>query len=589
MKFLKIFLAALLAVIAGGILKLLFWIAVLTGVAGASDSAVRVERGSVLTLDFSELIADAPSQDPLADIDFMNMTSTRRVSLYDALKAVDAAALDDRIEGIYIRPTGGGAESWAVLEELREAIGDFRRSGKFVVAYSDVYAQPDYYLASVADSVYLQPMGAVAWQGLSFSTMFYKGLIDKLGVEVEVFRPTVCRYKSAVEPYILDRMSEANRRQMQELADAMWADIAGQVAESRAMDVAELNRLTDELAACEAEDAVTAGLVDRLVYEDQMEDIIASLTGSDDWHSVSLGEYASQVGQGTVSYSAPRVAIVYAEGGIVDGSGNGRGEDIGGDALAARLAEVCDDDDVKAVVLRVNSPGGSALASDVIWREMERLREAKPVIVSMGQYAASGGYYISAPADVIVADRLTLTGSIGVFGLMLNPTEALRSKLGVTFDAVKTNRSADMGQPGRSMTQAERAFMMRSVDKVYGRFTQLVADGRNLTLERVLEIAEGRVWSGTAACEIGLADRCGGLKTAIALAADKAGLTEFRVTEEIDEPSGLAMLVSSIGARVAARRMNNEMGEYYGYFERMKQALSQRGVTAYSDVRLTLE
>lgn len=589
MKFFKVFLAALLAVVVAGIIKFIFWLSVLGGMMAATGSEIKIKNNSVLTLDFAEIIADAPSNDPLAGLDLMSLSSTSRISLYDALRAIDAAAADKHIKGIYIHPAyGGGPDGWAVAEELREALETFKQSGKFVVAYDDSYSQSEYYLASVADRIYLQPMGGISWQGLSFTSMFYKGLFDKLGVEPEIFRPTVCKYKSAVEPYFLTKMSDANRRQMQELADAMWNVIGGEVAESRGMDLAKLNELTNGLAVCEADDALKNGFVDKLLYEDEVEDEIATLTGDDDWHEVSFGDYVSHIGADISNLSAPQVAVLYAEGGIVDGNGtSSRGnEQIYGNTLAARIAALGDDDDVKAVVVRVNSPGGSALASDVIWREMTLLREKKPVIVSMGAYAASGGYYISAPADAIVTDKLTLTGSIGVFGFMINPTEALRDKLGITFDGVKTNTSADMGGLGRSLTADERAFMMRGVDKVYGRFTSLVAEGRNLPLDRVLDIAEGRVWAGTTATEIGLADMCGGLKSAIAVAADKAGLEKFRVVEKSEEPDGFAAIFSSLKMSVRERILRSESPELYDIMQRARKALSQNGVVMYSDVRV---
>ena len=589
MKFFKVFLAALLAVLVAGIIKFIIWFSALAGLLSAGGSSVRIDNDSVLTLDFSEFIADAPSNDPLADFDLMSLTSTSRISLYDALRALDAAAADDRIKGIYIHPShDGGPEDWAIAEELREALLTFKESGKFVVAYDDSYSQSEYYLASVADHIYIQPMGAISWQGLAFTSMFFKGLFDKLGVEPEIFRPTACKYKSAVEPYFLDRMSDANRRQMQELADAMWSVIGSEVAASRNMSIGQLNELTDRLSVCEAGDAVTNGFADAMLYEDEVEDKIAELTGTDDWNEVTLGDYASQLGPDLTNASAPEIAIIYAEGGIVDGSGtSSRGEEqIYGNTLAAQLADLRDDDDVKAVVVRVNSPGGSALASDVIWREMSRLREVKPVIVSMGGYAASGGYYISAPADAIVADRMTLTGSIGVFGFMLNPTDALRNKLGITFDGVKSNTSADMGRPGRKLTADERAFMMRGVDKVYERFTSLVAEGRNLPIERVLDIAEGRVWAGTTAKEIGLADACGGLKAAIAVAADKAGLDKFRVTECLEEPTGVAAMLASMKISLCERMLRSESPEMYALMKRMREAMSQNGVVMYTDVRL---
>ncbi len=346
----------------------------------------------------------------------------RSISLYQALTAIDAAAGDSRIKGIYLNTNGGGSVSMAGLEELREAIGKFKQSGKFVVAYNEAYGQGGYYLASVADRIYLEPNGGLMWYGLSWNTMFYKGLLDKLGVKAEVFRPTACKYKSAVEPFILDRMSDANRRQMQQVVNSLWETINRSVSESRGIAVGELNRIADALEVTLPEEALHRGFVDSLVYEAYMQEVFASYgvePGSrGEYEFVTLGDYATQLRADLKNVSSSQVAIVYADGAIVDG--NGTGKDVYGNTLAEKLPRVRRNDKVRAVVLRVNSPGGSALASDVIWREMELLRAEKPVIVSMGAYAASGGYYISCPADVIVADRMTLTGSIGVYGMYLD-------------------------------------------------------------------------------------------------------------------------------------------------------------------------
>lgn len=491
MNFIKTFLAALLAFVLGSLAILLFGMFILFAIAGSMERTVTVKEGSILRIDFSEVINDAPSSDPLAGFDFRTLQSTRQLSLLKVLRTLEAAAADDRIEGIYLRMNGmGGVTGTALIEELREAIELFKQSGKFVVSYNETYSQGQYYLASAADRIYLQPEGGMDWSGLSTSLMFYKGLFDKLDLKAEVFRPTVCKYKSAVEPYILDRMSEANREQMQALVDSMWGTIAEAVAASRGIDVEQLNEIADKLQVTLPEDALKYGFVDGLLYEDQMKEVFAELGVEDDgegnYNFVSLGDYASMVGVDLDNLGADRVAVVYADGQIVDGEGYG--DAVYGNSLAAELADVRRDEKVKAVVVRVNSPGGSALASDVIWREMELLRAEKPVVVSMGSYAASGGYYISCPADVIVADRLTLTGSIGVFGMFLNPIDALKNKLGITIDGVKSNTSAGMGSI-EPLTPAQRASIMRGVDKVYETFTQDVAAGRNLPIEKVLDIA----------------------------------------------------------------------------------------------------
>ncbi len=591
MNFIKTFLAALLAFVLGSLAILLFGMFILFAIAGSMERTVTVKEGSILRIDFSEVINDAPSSDPLAGFDFRTLQSTRQLSLLKVLRTLEAAAVDDRIEGIYLRMNGtGGVTGTALIEELREAIELFKQSGKFVVAYNETYSQGQYYLASAADRIYLQPEGGMDWSGLSTSLMFYKGLFDKLDLKAEVFRPTVCKYKSAVEPYILDRMSEANREQMQALVDSMWGTIAEAVAASRGIDVERLNEIADKLQVTLPEDALKYGFVDGLLYEDQMKEVFAELGVEDDgegnYDFVSLGDYASMVGVDLDNLGADRVAVVYADGQIVDGEGYG--DAVYGNSLAAELADVRRDEKVKAVVVRVNSPGGSALASDVIWREMELLRAEKPVVVSMGSYAASGGYYISCPADVIVADRLTLTGSIGVFGMFLNPIDALKNKLGITLDGVKSNASAGMGSV-EPLTPVQRASIMRGVDKVYETFTQDVAAGRNLPIEKVLDIAGGRVWSGSDALGIGLIDAYGGLKTAIALAVDKAGLGEnFRVVEVTQQPSGLAAMLSTLNVSVRKAFVRSELQELFGGYDRVQRLLRMQGVLMYSPYEVEL-
>ena len=593
MNFFKTFLASLLAVVVGAFLFFFFGFLLLVGIAGtfSMKTAVEVPSEAILRIDLSEVITDAPSDDPLAGLDLMTLQRTPQLSLFGALRAIEAAQDDDRIRGIYLRMNGGGGVAGtAVLEELREALAAFKSSGKFIVSYNESYSQGQYYLASVADRIYIQPEGGMDWSGLSASVMFYKGLFDKLDLKAEVFRPTACRYKSAVEPYILDRMSDANREQMQELVNSLWGTISGEVARARGIDSVKMQRLTDALAVSLPEDALREGFVDGVVYEDQMRDVFAELgveTGDrDDDTFISLGDYAAMVGPDVSNLGADRVAILYADGQIVDGHGSG--DAVYGNSLAAQLRELRGDDAVKAVVVRVNSPGGSALASDVIWREMELLRAEKPVVVSMGSYAASGGYYISCPADVIVADRTTLTGSIGVFGMFLNPIDALKNKLGITLDGVRSNTSAGMGSY-TALTPAERASIMRGVDKVYTTFTGHVAEGRNLPVERVLEIAGGRVWSGEDALGIGLVDALGGLKTAIALAVDKAGLTDYRVVEVRETPSGLAAMLTTMNVSVRKLFTRSELETVMGEYEKVREATRLQGILMYTPWKVELQ
>ncbi len=587
MNFVKTFLAGLLAVIVGTFLVFFLWIFILLGIAGSMEKSVAVHPESILKIDFSEVLTDAPSSDPLAGIDLMTLQTTRQLSLFKALRAIEAAGADDRIKGIYLRMNGGGGVTGsALLEELREALLEFKQSGKFIVAYNETYSQGQYYLASVADKIYLQPEGGMEWSGLASDVMFYKGLLDKLDLRAEVFRPTACKYKSAVEPFILDKMSAANREQMQALVNSMWGTISGAVCESRGIDSVKMRRITDNLQVTLPEEALEYGFVDSLLYEDQMEDVFAELGVSDDYDFITLGDYASQVGADLKNISADQVAIVYADGQIVDGEGYGK--EIYGNTLAAKIAGVRDDEKVKAVVLRVNSPGGSALASDVIWREVELLRAEKPVVVSMGSYAASGGYYISCPADVIVADKLTLTGSIGVFGMILDTREALKNKLGITIDGVQSNASSSFlaTQP---LTPVQRSMIMRGVDKVYTTFTKDVAEGRNLPIEKVLDIAGGRVWSGADALGIGLIDTYGGLKTAIALAVDKADLGDnYRVTEVTETPTGFAAFIASLNMSVREAFTRSELGLMMKDYNTVREAFRQQGVLMYSPYKVEM-
>lgn len=590
MNFGKTFLAGLLAVVAGMALLFFFGFMLLFGIAATFEKSVTVQPESILKIDLSEMLTDAPSTDPLAGLDVRTLQTTPQLSLLKALRTIETAAADERIKGIYLRLNGtGGVEGTAILEELREALEAFKLSGKFIVAYNETYSQGGYYLASVADRIYMQPQGGLDWTGLASNVTFYKGLLDKLDLKMEVFRPTACKYKSAVEPFILDRMSPANREQMQQLVNSMWGTISGDVCRSRGIDPEEMRRITDNLEVTLADEALKYGFVDGLLYEDQMNDVFAELgvePDGDTYRFITLGEYASQVGVDLKNLSADQVAVVYASGQIVDGEGYGR--EIYGNTLAATLADVRRNDKIKAVVLRVNSPGGSALASDIVWREMELLRAEKPVIVSMGSYAASGGYYISCPADVIVADRLTLTGSIGVFGMILDPHDALKNKLGITVDGVQSNAESDLMGKG-SLSPVQRAMILRGVDQVYTTFTNNVSEGRNLPIERVLEIAGGRVWSGVDALEIGLVDACGGLKMAIAQAVDKAGLGEnYRIVEVTDQPTGLAALLSNFGMSLRAAFTRSELGGMMKEYEAVREALSQQGVVMYSPYRVEL-
>lgn len=582
MKFMKTFLAALLAVVVGGVLSSLLWVFIFIGLAGSMESTTVVKPNSVLVLNFDEDITDAPSANPLGAIDFNNFTVRKQLSLLQTLRTIKAAETDDRIKGIYIHPTGVGSIDMAGIEEIRAALVEFKKSGKFIVSFNEGYNQGLYYLASVSDKIYLQPEGSMSWQGLSSVLVFYTGLFEKLGIEVDIFRPTACKYKSAVEPYFLKKMSPENRRQLSELGDSVWEVIVDAVSEARGIDKKNLNILADKLAVSLPEEALKHNFVDGLIYEDQMNAVFAELgvelNEEGECEKVTLGEYAAQVVD-LQNISADKVAVVYGEGQILDGEGEQ--EAIYGQTMAETIKSVRLDDKVKAVVLRVNSPGGSALASDVIWREIELLKAEKPVVISMGSTAASGGYYISAPADVIVANKSTLTGSIGVFGMITNPNKLMTNKLGLSFDSVSTNAHSTLGTLGHNMDATERAVIMRSVDKIYTRFTSLVAEGRNLPLEKVLDIAGGRVWTGVQAQQIGLVDTLGGLDNAIALAAEKADLENYRVEEVLSTEDPFTTLLTNFGVKVKATILKEELGlDTYTQYNKVKSVVSQKGVMA---------
>ncbi|MBR4149661.1 MAG: signal peptide peptidase SppA [Rikenellaceae bacterium] len=581
MNFIKTFLASLLAFIVANIAIIFLFFAFVAGfaaLAGMSSKAI-VEPRSVLKIDLAESIVDQPVVDPMQSFNPMAMNIEKSVSNMQVMRAIEAAAQDENIEGIYINITGTGTASAAMLEEVRSYIETFKNEGKFVLAYGENYTQGGYYLASVADSIFLNPAGEMEWRGLAAQVMFYKGLLDKLGVEPQVFRHGT--FKSAIEPYILNKMSPANRTQMETYINSIWGTIVEGIADSRNLSIDSLNIYANELSAMMAEDALEKRMIDALMYEDEVEDVMReklALDADEEISFVTLGEYIA-ANPYAPSYSDNKIEVIYAEGQIVQGP-SAKGT-LGSATLAEQLAEARMDEEVKAVVLRVNSPGGSALASEVMWREMELLRQQKPVIVSMGDYAASGGYYISAPADAIVADATTLTGSIGVFGMMFNAEKALQNKLGVTIDVAKTNPSADMGGMFRGVTSSERAQIMKGIEQVYTTFVNHVADGRNMTFDSVDAIGQGRVWTGADGKRIGLVDQIGGLHEAIAIAADKAEcIDDFMVREALPEQTPFAALLSSLQMHISERKMRKEMGVFYEDYCKLRAMMDNQGVQA---------
>lgn len=524
-----------------------------------------VKPQTVLCIDLAENIVNAPRVSTLGEFDTSTLTFSQPLTMLHALAAIENAATDENIEGICIKIDGMGTADIANIEELRTALERFKASGKFVVAYDDSYTESDYYLASVADHIILQPEGSLEWHGMGINSVFFKCLLDKIDAKTEIFRPTTCKYKSAVETFSRSSMSKENREQMEALTNTMWNDIVGDVALSRGLDAEELKRLAANIEISNANKALEAGLIDEVGYEDALYDYFeqqgVDTNNMSTFNMMSLGEYSSIVHAewtrvhfkaGSDLYETPSekplVAVVYADGEIVDGN-MFMDDYVYGSMLASQLRQLRLDDNTEAVVLRINSPGGSALASDVVWREMVLLQREKPLVVSMGGMAASGGYYISVPADFIYADKLTLTGSIGVYGVMFNLEQTLKRHLGITFDMAGTSPMANGISLVAPITERQREVLTEGVDQVYATFTEHVAEGRNLSIDSVLAVAEGRVWSGTQALEHGLVDGIGGLSDAISFAVDLADLGDnFMIYEMCPPPTPIEEFIDNISS-----------------------------------------
>lgn len=547
--FFKTFFAALLAVLLVALLPLFL----LIGLIGSFEpETVAVPEKAVLVINLDENITDSPRMPTFATDAAGNFEMLNSLTMFDVMKALEEAATDERIAAIYLNYTGmGSIEGTSQIEELRAMLADFKAaSGKPVVAYNETYSQGTYWLSSVADEIYMNPQGSLDWRGLASQVLFFKGAIDKLGVDAQIVRHGT--YKSAVEPYMLHEMSPANRRQTEAMVNSLWNAILEDVALSRNLSPHYLAKHADNLAITSPQAAVELGFVDGLKYEDEVLARLGELTASREPEMLTLGEYSSTLVPTKITPN--KVAIIYADGEIIDGRG-GEGI-IGGATTAEQIRQAREDEGVKAVVLRVNSPGGSALASEVMWRELKLLQQTKPIVVSMSNYAASGGYYISAPGDHIIANRTTLTGSIGVFGLIITAQGVLEDKLGITVDVAKTSPHADMGTLFRPLTNSEMNFMQRSVEDVYETFVGHVAEGRDMTPEAVNAIGEGRVWCGVDAERIGLVDEFGGLKRALAVAAEKAELgDDWRVVEILGEEDEMAALFNSLLSAKAPKLM----------------------------------
>lgn len=591
--FFKTFFASLLAFVVGGIFFVVLGVMFVVGIglsavsSGVDASSVSTPSShSILKIDLSVPIVDNPVQERISSLERLTMGSGFEMPMLNVLGAIQRAKADKHIDGIYLNINPAASIGLATMEELRNALLDFKEgSDKFIIAYSDFYTQKSYYLSSVADRIYMNPQGSLLWKGMASNVIFYKGLLDKLGVQPEVVRHGA--YKSAVEPFIMDKMSPENRLQTEKLIGTIWNHVVSQVAQARSIDSIALQRYASELTINDAEQAVAKGLVDSLAYGADMDSLLAGMTDQETPNYYAFEDYVAQ--SVAVNKSDNLIAVVYADGEIVDG--DAPQPMVGGETLAAKLAELRDQDEVKGVVLRVNSPGGSALASEVIWHEMELLRDKKPVIVSMGDMAASGGYYISCPADAILASPTTITGSIGVFGLLFNAQNGLKDKLGITVDVAKTNPSADLGVPFRALSDAERNYLQNSVEHTYAQFVDHVASGRNLTREQVDSLGGGRVWSGVSALGNGLIDSYGGLLEAIALAADRAGVGEdFSISAPSNTPDLLTRILFMLTSQTAVKDpFQGELGTLYRDYATLQRILSREGVQALLPCRYDIQ
>lgn len=540
-----------------------------------------LDKTSVLHLKLNYVLNDKTINDPFENLSSGKISNSTKPGLFDLLSVIKHASSNDKITGIFLDISDVPA-GMANTEELRDAIAAFKSSGKFVYTYADVLGQKGFYLASAGDKIYLNPAGDVEFKGLSSTFVSFKGLMDKLGVKAEVFRPDGNKFKSAVEPFLLEKMSPENKAQTFLFLNSIWDGILDDFSKSRSISVENLSKMANELAMYNTSKAVELNMADSIVYRDQFIDIIKKKSGLESTEKLRLvgpGEYYDMY-KGDMSSASKKdqIAVIFAEGEIVYGDGDNK--TISDKNLGALLKKARENEKVKAVVLRVNSPGGSALASEILWREVELTKAKKPVIVSMGNYAASGGYYIACGANKIFADRSTLTGSIGVFGMLYNAESFLNQKLGIHTDTVKTNAYSDFYSMSRSMENAEREYLNRSVNDVYGLFLKRVADGRGLTVAQVDSIAQGRVWAGSDAIKIGLVDEIGNLESAIAYAAKQVELSDYGVLTLPEKADFWEALINDTKKDVVEGAIKKNLGEGYYILEGFRSLEQTKGVQA---------
>jgi len=577
-QFFKFTFASMLGFLLAGFLVFLIFIGILvSAVSMGNKETVVVPEKTILVLTLDQPISERSSDNPLAHLNFSRPDMSSQLGLNDIVKNINKASADSKVKGIYLElsdiPSGQ-----ATIEEIRNALIDFKKSGKFIVAYAEVFTQKSYYLASVADKIYLNPAGGMEFKGMVGQVMFFKGLLDKIDVEAQVIRHG--KFKSAIEPFTLDKMSEPNKIQTLTFISGMWKHMLEGISASRKISVDDLNAIANEYKIQTPQDAVSQKMVDKLLYKDQVLDELKSrldVKTAKDLKFMKLGKYA-KAPVSESSSSQDKIAVIYATGDIISGEGNE--ETIGSETISKAIRKARLDDNVKAVVLRVNSPGGSALASDVIWREMVLTKKTKPVVVSMGDVAASGGYYISCAADKIYAYPNTITGSIGVFGIIPNMKEMFNKNLGITFDEVKTNPYADYIPVTRPMNDAEKKIITRDIENIYSTFTTHVSEGRKMTVAQVDSIGQGRVWSGIDAKRIGLVDEFGGLNDAIKEAARLAKLKTYRTQELPEQKDTFQQLMETFAGDNARVSLRNELGAAYPYYKYLSRMSRMQGIQA---------
>ena len=540
---------------------------------GSSDK-YNLKDNTVLTLKLEGTLSERV--EPNSFLDLIGQNTDLEIGLDDILSSIKKAKENDNIKGIYIN-AGAFAASNASLKEIRDQLADFKESGKFIVAYADVYSQGCYYLSSVADKVIMNPQGNLDLHGLSSSPTFYKGLLDKIGIEMQIFK--VGTFKSAVEPFMLDKMSDANREQVTAYINDIWSTITSEISDSRKISVDKINQLTDSLQTFKLANAsVSDGLVDTLMYETEVKEYLKDLLKVEKAKDVRMASIKDMTSVPFVKESNSKdvIAILYAEGSINNGSGK---DGITDKRYVKEIEKLKDNDKVKAVVFRVNSPGGSAYASEQIWKAITDLKAKKPVVVSMGDYAASGGYYIACNASKIIAQPNTLTGSIGIFGMFPN-FEGLTKKVGLSFDNVKTNKFADFGDATRPMRPEEKVILQQYIEHGYDLFLTRCSEGRNIPKDSLDHIAQGRVWTGNQALKIGLVDALGNIDTAIQEAAKLAKLDDYSLQDYPKKVDFLESLLSNQKEEFATKAMKEYLGKDYELFKTIKEIKEQDFVQA---------